>query len=584
MQPPDDLPSSNIAELQPFVVAALIMTVVLHALGGTARDRVHYVLATIHVLIYGSFAFTRSSGDPPFRTNIDQARVLEHIPYDIRSAISTLGLEPDLLQYACCPKCFATYPPDTSRPDDPYPHLCSFRETDKPVCGALLVEKKLIAGDPSRNHFYPLRCYPYRPLSSWITTLFQRKRMVILAKNAWNISENSPAVWGDVWDAPMLRSFLGPDNETPFSSQPSGCVHLVFSLFVDWFNPFGNKKAGKSHSIGAVYMACLNLPPHLRYRPENIYLAGIIPGPKEPELHQLNHLLRPLVDELVIMWHRGLYLSRVADENGPLLVRAAMVPLVCDLPALRKAGGFAGHSATKFCSFCQLPKQRMDDLNRSQWDRYSRDEHLRFATEWLNAPSEAARDAIFKKRGIRWSELLRLEYWDPTRFALVDAMHNLFLGELRHHCMEVWGIDVKGKSPDELKLKPHTPEEQKKSLHYLVDALQSRSLSRLTKPRKGYLVALAELNGASPPPGKLTKADFARALLVWVCPVNLVYQLVLMFAPRTRPKVPAHQWTRSRSLQSLIRRRTTSISSKISTTFRSITSLTTRSSPKFATI
>ncbi|KAI1784022.1 hypothetical protein LXA43DRAFT_902409 [Ganoderma leucocontextum] len=96
-------------------------------------------------------------------------------------------------------------------------------------------------------------------------------------------------------------------------------------------------------------------------------------------------------------------------------------------------------------------------------------------------------------------------------------MHNLFLGELRHHCMEVWGIDIKGKSPDELKLEPHTPEEQRKWLDFLVNALQKGLRNRIMKPRKGYLVALAEFNGALPPSGKLTKADFAHSLLVWVC-------------------------------------------------------------------
>ncbi|KAI0349527.1 hypothetical protein OH77DRAFT_1499521 [Trametes cingulata] len=92
-------------------------------------------------------------------------------------------------------------------------------------------------------------------------------------------------------------------------------------------------------------------------------------------------------------------------------------------------------------------------------------------------------------------------------------MHNLFLGELRHHCMDVWGIDIKDKASN--KFPAHTPAEQKIWLNRLVGALRKGSMSAVMQPRKGYLVALAQLNGITCP-SKLTKREYAKLLLEWV--------------------------------------------------------------------
>ena len=112
-----------------------------------------------------------------------------------------------------------------------------------------------------------------------------------------------------------------------------------------------------------------------------------------------------------------------------------------------------------------------------------------------------------------------MEYWDPTRFAVVDAMHNLFLGELRHHCRDVWGINVKDKSEDSAKKKvPHTPERQRAELQKVLDLLRNnRSKSAFKSIRKGYVVAVAEVNGVPPKAGLVTKAAYVDALLEWVC-------------------------------------------------------------------
>lgn len=465
-------------------------------------------------MLYGAFSWCNAQRRQASRLTNDQLEMLDKLPDDVREAIRVLGLEPDFTRYACCPRCFAIYLPDVSRPDDPYPRTCTFQETDKPICGAALVfrqEHVAKKGEKMRVTHSPHVVYPYRGVHSWIGDMLQRTGMARTMKGAWK--RLSRGRWTDIFHAPAIQTFLGPDGKTLFSHQPDPAIHLVFSLFIDWFNPFGNKQAGKSHSVGAIFLVCLNLPDDIRYKPENICLVGIIPGPKEPETHQLNHLLRPLVDELLVLWNRGVLYQL---EKSVHVVRAAVIPLVCDLPALRKAAGFAGHHASHFCSFCKLMKKNMNDLDRSKWKSNTWEEHLRYAAQWRDAPTEADRKEVFKTHGLRWSELLRLPYWDPTQFAVVDAMHNLFLGELRHHCREVWGIDVKDKSGDSKKHVAHTPEQQRGQLLKVLGALRKGSRTALDKIRRGYIVAVAEVNGVNPTTGNLTKAAYRDALLAWV--------------------------------------------------------------------
>ena len=419
-------------------------------------------------------------------------------------------------------------PPDSNNPDNPYPSRCTFAEPGSSPCCSRLVERVVKQpkheGDKEQDTFRPMRNYPYRRIASWLAETFSRSDFETLVASSWEQGSSGPSSgspsnvkWDDIMQSPAIRTFLGPNKKTLYSVQNNGEVHLVFSLFVDWFNPFGNKKAGKSHSVGAIYLACLNLPPDLRYRPENIYLAGIIPGPQEPSLQQLNHFLRPLVDELIQLWYHGIYLSRTASCRFGRLVRVAIIPLVCDLPALRKTAGFAGHASAHFCSFCRLKKKDMNNVDRDAWPApLTWDDHLAHARAWRDADS-TRRNEIFETWGVRWSELLRLPYWDPTRFAVIDTMHNLFLGELKHHCVEVWGIDVKDKSGGGKKIRPHTPEEQKRYLDDTLRYLVNRDSKKLSKIRKGYLTSIARLNGITPTPSNsLTKASYVKALVDWV--------------------------------------------------------------------
>ncbi|RPD52522.1 hypothetical protein L227DRAFT_483038, partial [Lentinus tigrinus ALCF2SS1-6] len=47
----------------------------------------------------------------PGSTNIGEGNICEHIPANLSTALQRFNIEPDCVTYACCPKCFALYPP-----------------------------------------------------------------------------------------------------------------------------------------------------------------------------------------------------------------------------------------------------------------------------------------------------------------------------------------------------------------------------------------------------------------------------------------------------------------------------------------
>jgi hypothetical protein len=84
----------------------------------------------------------------------------------------------------------------------------------------------------------------------------------------------------------------------------------------------------------------------------------------------------------------------------------------------------------------------INDLDTSTWVPRNCDDHRRYAAAWRDAPTHEKRNDVFKAYGAKWSELLRLPYWDPTRFVIIDSMHAFYLRLFSRHVREVWGMDV----------------------------------------------------------------------------------------------------------------------------------------------
>lgn len=518
-------------QYSPAVNLIVFLVGVLNVIHHLSFPATRLILKVMKVIIRLLFAETESGSPPP---HIE--RLIASIPTDPTTARDRLHLDPVYTVYACCPSCFALQPPrpsSTTTRDEPtlppdlvgilpnylpasapqnksdkaqYPEECPYRST---LTGTPCNAKLLRHGPTSR----PIRSYSHQSLVSWLARMLLRPEIERYLDASQENARSSPSsLVEDILQSQAILSFLGPDG-LPFLRTCGTEGRYIFSLFVDWFNPRGNKHGGATYSVGVVFMVCLNLPPTLRYKRENVYLAGVIPGPKAPSLEQVNHILEPLTQELGVLWTRGAHFSRTALRPNGRTARCAAFPLICDLGAGRKISGQASHSSSFFCSFCQLLKISINDLDSATWPRRDCATFRHLAEEWRTASTERERERLFKASGIRYSSLLDLPYWQPTRYTIIDTMHNLFLGILQRHCRRIFGMDVTVPSEhfndDGDTPAPITPEELSVAQTRAATSKKASSLKRKLNLR--LLQAVYEANGLGSP-GTLRKQELAEAI------------------------------------------------------------------------
>ena len=114
-------------------------------------------------------------------------------------------------------------------------------------------------------------------------------------------------------------------------------------------------------------MVCLNLPYEIHYQSENMYRAGIIPSPKEPSLTELNHYLKPVIDDLETLWKTGAHYSKTALYLSGHTVHCAIIAAVMDLLAARKTSQLAPVTSHFYCSVCQY--HHLDTLGRTDHEK-----------------------------------------------------------------------------------------------------------------------------------------------------------------------------------------------------------------------
>ncbi|TFK78578.1 hypothetical protein K466DRAFT_466594, partial [Polyporus arcularius HHB13444] len=88
--------------MEHWLLAALLLVTIIHAIAEASRVDVAFVLAGIKAVLYGAFVLSNLSSGSPGSLTALQSDMLKSIPADIRTALKTLKLEPPIIRHAVC--------------------------------------------------------------------------------------------------------------------------------------------------------------------------------------------------------------------------------------------------------------------------------------------------------------------------------------------------------------------------------------------------------------------------------------------------------------------------------------------------
>lgn len=184
-----------------------------------------------------------------------------------------------------------------------------------------------------------MRRFTYLPIGPRLVRLFGSSNMAHLVQS--HSSRVSSFEMYDIHDSPQWD-----DNyRTIFCGDKRG---ISFALNTDGVNPFKHLKA--KYSMWPIMLTLLNLPRHLRYTFQNIWLLGIVPsnGPKEPAT--LDPYLEVVVDEILSLSNKVIYDA----YSKAFKLKLHLMFYVLDYPGICKVYNTLGSGAYQGCNWCTL--------------------------------------------------------------------------------------------------------------------------------------------------------------------------------------------------------------------------------------
>ena len=315
-----------------------------------------------------------------------EAQLHTSFPTDLWTVQNSLNLDGDITIHATCPKCQCVYPPTMNGSVYEWPLECTwcpFPHT--PHCGTWLVKSGVQNGYSVR---VPILPYATQDFNSFVGRILSQPGYEEILDRGTVLSSDLEQLV-NIKDGAAIRELKGPDGKPFLDCLKRGKLHLVWSMSVDWLNPYHNKQAGKKASCGCIAMLLLLLPPSLCYQPENIYLHSVMPV--KPSLAECNFFLSPLTESLRHNYIHGVHFSWTHCNPELGCDSRSMVAVhVFDLPRVKKVINHASYNSSRnFCFFCNLSKSEISNFDWRTWRLHHVNDLCAAAIAWRDAPNKA---------------------------------------------------------------------------------------------------------------------------------------------------------------------------------------------------
>jgi hypothetical protein len=263
------------------------------------------------------------------------------MPRTLQTVFKNFQLHDRFLIHPVCESCTCIYSPDS-----PTDARCRECNTELYKLAPTTLFALLRGKDPPPPT--PKRVMPIQTLSSALPDFLNHGNNERSCQ-AWRTWQSIPGKRTEIWDGDVWKTSRGPDRKLWFDPTDDPAeLRLGVTISIDWsssplisllinhlYTPLGlegspafsdhHKHLAYSHIqsqilhapcgmlvlVYAAYRLIL-----FSYRPSNLIIHAMTPGPKEPTAEELQHPLKMVVDELLELYEHGVLISTPQFPNG----------------------------------------------------------------------------------------------------------------------------------------------------------------------------------------------------------------------------------------------------------------------------